>query len=77
MVMRPERISASIPDLEAPKSRQAMAKLVTRLFELWDLDTAAQLNLLGLSKKSRALLTKYRKGEALSSNRDTLDRVGW
>jgi len=77
MGMQPERYSASATDLEAPKSRQAMAKLVTRLFELWDLDTAAQLNLLGLSKKSRALLTKYRKGEALSSNRDTLDRVGW
>ncbi len=58
-------------------SLQHLAKIVTRLFVLWDLDSATQLNLLGLSRNSRALLPKYRNGKALPSNRDTLDRVGW
>ena len=39
--------------------------------------TAEQLNLLGLSETSRALLTKYRKGEPLPLSRDVQDRVGW
>jgi hypothetical protein len=64
-------------DLSAPEERGRMAKLVTRLFELWQLSTAEQLNLLGLSETSRALLTKYRKGEPLPLSRDVQDRVGW
>ncbi len=71
------RKTPPVSDLETPESRQALAKLVIRLFALWDLDTATQLSLLGLSTSSRALLGKYRRGEALSANRDTLDRVGW
>ncbi len=77
MVINPAKEPAATSDLETPESRRALAKLVIRLFEVWDLDTATQLNLLGLSEKSRALLTRYRKGEPLSANRDTLDRVGW
>ena len=77
MLISPHHNAAPIPELESTESREAMAKLVTRLFDLWELDTATQLNLLGLSKTSRAMLTKYRKGEPLSANRDTLDRVGW
>lgn len=77
MLANPKRKIAAVPELESTESRAAMAKLVTRLFDLWDLDTATQLNLLGLSKTSRAMLTRYRKGEPLSANRDTLDRVGW
>ncbi len=77
MAINPAQRPAATLDLETPESRKALAKLVTRLFETWDLDTATQLNLLGLSESSRALLTKYRRGEPLSTNRDTLDRVGW
>lgn len=73
----PKNRSSQQPDLESLESRRGMAKLITRLFELWELDTATQLNLLGLSQTSRTLLSKYRKGEPLSVNRDTLDRVGW
>ena len=64
-------------DLSTPVERGKMARLVTRLFELWQLPTAEQLNLLGLSETSRALLTKYRKGEPLPLSRDVQDRVGW
>lgn len=77
MVINPAKEPAATPDLETPESRRALAKLVTRLFEAWDIDTATQLNLLGLSEKSRVLLIKYRNGEPLSANRDTLDRAGW
>ena len=35
------------------------------------------LELLGLSAKGRAMLSKYAKGDALPEGRDTLDRVGW
>ncbi len=77
MAISSVRQTDAAPDLETLESRKAMAKLVTRLFEHWGLDTATQLNLLGLSKSSRALLGKYRRGEPLSPNRDTLDRVGW
>ena len=64
-------------DLDAPDSRKALAKLVMRLFRLWKISTADQLNLLGLSGNSRAMLSKYARGEALPSTRDMQDRVGW
>lgn len=64
--------------LESAASRTQLAMMIMRLFELWDLDTGAQLNLLGLSETSRALLSKFKKGESpLSNHRDSLDRVGW
>ena len=64
-------------DLTSEESRGALAKMVIRLFHLWGLTTADQLDLLGLSAKSRAMLAKYGKGEALPASRDMLDRVGW
>ncbi len=64
-------------DLSTEDSRRKMAKLVTRLFDVWSLSTQDQLNLLGLSATSRAMLTKYRKGDPVSTSRDMLDRVGW
>jgi len=64
-------------DLESAESRKALATLVIKLFHLWDLDTASQLELLGLSPKSRSMLSKYAKGEALPATRDMYDRVGW
>jgi hypothetical protein len=66
------------PSLESTASRTQLAMMIMQLFELWDLDTGAQLNLLGLSETSRAMLSKFKKGESpLSNHRDSLDRVGW
>lgn len=62
------------PDLHA---RQALAKMVIKLFELWNLSPADQLNILGLNQKNRAALSKYSHGEALPASRDIQDRVGW
>lgn len=65
-------------DLTSTENREKAAKLVTKLFDLWQLDTATQLNLLGLSETSRALLGKYRQGKSpLPNSRDVRDRVGW
>ena len=64
-------------DLSSNDSRSALAKLVVKLFLRWGLSTADQLELLGLSPNSRAMLSKYGKGEALPATRDILDRVGW
>ena len=64
-------------DLEALESRQALARMLIRLFQHWKISTADQLNLLGLSENSRAMLSRYARGEALPSTRDMQDRVGW
>ena len=64
-------------NLETNESRQALAKMVIRLFQNWKISTADQLNLLGLSETSRAMLSRYARGEALASTRDMQDRVGW
>ena len=67
-----------LPSLDEDKNRRELAKMVIRLFKLWEIDTATQLNLLGLSETSRALLSKYAAGEsAIHNSRDMLDRVGW
>ena len=64
-------------DLETRESRQALARMVIRLFQHWKIATADQLNLLGLSETSRAMLSRDARGEALLSTRDMKDRVGW
>ena len=64
-------------NIENSDARRKLARMVTRLFELWNLPTADQLELLGLSRTSRAQISKYRKGGALPSSRDMLDRIGW
>jgi hypothetical protein len=64
-------------NIENSDARKKLARMVTRLFELWELPTADQLELLGLSRTSRAQISKYRKGGALPSSRDMLDRIGW
>lgn len=63
--------------LDKPEARSAMAKMVMKLFALWGIQTADQLELLGLSPNSRAMLTKYRNGTPLPESRDMLDRTGW
>ena len=64
-------------DIHSEESRKAAATMIINLFELWQLDTTTQLNLLGLSPKSCAELDKYRTGTPLPNNRNILDRVGW
>lgn len=65
-------------DLNNEDNRKKLAKILMKLFDLWQIDTETQLDLLGLSSSSRALLSKYRQGNnALSAGRDTLDRAGW
>ena len=64
-------------NLESNDARRKLARMVTRLFELWHLPAADQLELLGLSRTSRAQISRYRQGGALPSSRDMLDRIGW
>ena len=64
-------------NIENSDARRKLARMVTRLFELWGLPAADQLELLGLSRTSRAQISRYRKGGALPSSRDMLDRIGW
>ena len=71
-------MSISKTDFDNPEVRTHLGKMIMQLFALWELDTASQLNLLGLSETSRALLSKLKRGDApLAGSRDTLDRVGW
>lgn len=63
-------------DLHSRESRAALAKMVTRLFDLWGLSAADQSALLGLSEASRSTLSRYRRGEPLADTRDLLDRAG-
>ncbi len=64
-------------NIENSDARRKLARMVTRLFELWGLPAADQLELLGLSRTSRAQISRYRQGRALPSSRDMLDRIGW
>lgn len=63
-------------DLHSRDGRAALAKMVTRLFDLWALSSADQAALLGLSETSRSTLSRYRRGEPLADSRDLLDRAG-
>ena len=77
MLAQPKPAPAAEIDLTSAPARANLAKLSLRLFDLWQLDTSTQLQLLGLSPTSRALLTRYRNGAAVPNNRDGLDRIGW
>lgn len=75
--MEASRLDAdSIPDLRSRDSRARLARMVLKLFSLWQLDTAVQAALLGLSPDSRTTLGRYRKGEPLGDSEDLLKRVG-
>ena len=69
--------AADVFDLSIEANRAELAPMVMRLFELWELDSSQQLNLLGLSPTSRSMLGKYRHGGAVPATRDCLDRIGW
>jgi hypothetical protein len=73
--MTPKLAPADV-DLHSRDQRQALARMIMKLLEHWQLSTEDQLALLGLSPESRVSLKRYREGGALSDNRDLLDRVG-
>ena len=58
------------------QNRGALAKMVTRAFEHWNLGTEEQLAMLGLATNNRSALVRYRRGEPLAANRDLLERAG-
>lgn len=64
-------------DPTTEENRAKLARMLMRLFEHWKLSTTDQLELLGMSPKSRNLLSKYRKGEPIPAGRDVLDRAGY
>jgi len=63
-------------DLSSRAARERLARVITRLFDLWNLSAVEQAALLGLSSDNRSTLARYRRGEPLADNRDLLDRVG-
>lgn len=76
--MRANKKPLTNQDMASVTERIKLAKMILRLFDLWKLDTASQLTLLGLSTTSRAMLSRYRRGTIpLPQIQDILDRVGW
>jgi len=70
------RLQDSPVDLRARESRERLAAMVMQLFDHWQLTTAEQAAMLGLSVENRSTLARYRKGEPLADSRDLLDRAG-
>ena len=58
------------------EDKGALARMVMKLFDHWQLSTEDQAALLGLAPGNRAALARYRKGEPIGSSRDQLERVG-
>lgn len=67
--------SPTLPDPNSREGRSALARMVVKLLDLWDLSTSDQAALLGLSPVSRSTLARYRRGEPLADSRDLVDRV--
>ena len=64
------------PDIRAKSAREKLARMLTRLFDLWELAATDQAALLGLSAQSRSTLARYRRGEPLADSADLLARAG-
>jgi uncharacterized protein (DUF2384 family) len=60
----------------ASADRGALARMVMKLLDHWQLSTEDQAALLGLAVSNRAALSRYRRGEAIGSSRDQFERVG-
>ena len=68
---------ARVPvNLQRREGRQRLARMVLTLFEHWDLSSAEQAALLGLSPDNRATIARYRRGEPFGESRDLLERAG-
>lgn len=66
----------AVTDNTVNQNRGALARMVTKAFELWQLGSDDQLAMLGLSAGNRAALSRYRRGEPLAASRDLLERAG-
>lgn len=67
-----------LDDYSSDDARRKAGLLMSRLFDLWQLDSRTRLELLGMSVTSRSVLQGYRDGtRPLPAARDTFDRVGW
>lgn len=63
-------------DPHSPEYRTSLAKMIVKLFDLWQLTNEDQALLLGLSTRGRTTLSRYRNGKPLADNQDLLDRAG-
>lgn len=64
-------------ELDVPnQDRGALARMVTRLFDHWGLDSQDQLAMLGLAAGNRAAINRYRRGMPLANQRDMIERAG-
>jgi hypothetical protein len=63
-------------EITSTADRRTLAKMVTALFDHWQLPGAEQAALLGLGPRHRAAVARYREGAPLRPDRDTRDRVG-
>ncbi len=67
-------IQAAVTHSEA--DRGAVAKMLMKLFEHWQLTTEEQLSMLGLAQDNRSALSRYRKGVPIAASRDMVERAG-
>lgn len=58
------------------QDRGALAKMVMRLLDNWQLSTEDQASLLGLATTNRSALSNYRSGKPIGTSRDQYERVG-
>jgi hypothetical protein len=56
------------------EQRVALAEMIARMFELWNLGWKDQLLILGLPETSRTALTRYRNGQPMVRSKDFLAR---
>lgn len=63
------------PETQTP-DRAALARMVTRLFDHWGLDSTNQQAMLGLARGNRAAINRYRRGQPLANQRDMMERAG-
>jgi hypothetical protein len=68
--------ASSTVDTRNRDSRSVLARSISKLFDLWHLESADRLALLGLNESNRTALQRYAKGEPLASSRDLMDRAG-
>jgi len=69
------KVTAPVETIDST-DRGALARMVMKLLEHWQLSTEDQAALLGLATSNRAALGRYRRGEAIGGGRDQLERVG-
>lgn len=72
------RLMSALPQSLAPanQDRAALALMVMRLLDNWQLSTEEQAVVLGLAAGNRAALARYRKGDPIGTSRDQYERVG-